>query len=212
MKTYLWCFILVIFAYNVFAQQPCYFCDSMPPYKHSIMVQANRGFDNIRGFASYLVDRAEYDGPQIFYADFRYGYRVHKNIIVGPELMFYSQKRLLVKETLHGTSINVGGYARFLVNRWQVFKPYADVGMSYNYAHSKYSWPDNYKPTDEEIQWFRPYNFHKYDAYIAPGMSFMIWRNHINVDLGVKISPFRSNVNSKMFVFTWKIGYNFNSK
>ena len=212
MKHYLLILYFLAISCMVFAQKPCYFCDTLPPYKHSIMVQANRSFDNIRDFASYLVDRAEYDGPKMFYADFRYGYRVHKNIIVGPELMFLSQKRHLVKEILYGTSFNIGGYARFLVNKWLVFKPYADVGMSYNYAHSKYSWPEFYQPTDEETQRFRPYNFHKYDAYIAPGMSFMIWRNHINIDLGVKFSPFRSNVNSKMYVFTWKLGYNFNSK
>ena len=211
--------ILIFLAIScvAFAQQPCYICDSMPPYKHSIMFQFNRAFDGYRDIYDYFTHVSFEDGlPRNYYANLRYGYRVHKNIMVGPELMFFSQKRLMYYGTtqniLNVISFNVGGYARFIVNRWQIFKPYTDVGMSYNYAHIKYSWSDNYKPTDEEIQSFPSYNFHHFDAYIAPGMSFMIWQNHINIDLGIKFSPFRNNVNSKMFVFTWKIGYNFNSK
>ena len=194
MKRFVTLYLLAV-SCMAFAQKPCSSCDTLPPYKHSIMFQFNRAFDDIRGIPDYLIYNVSFeDGlEQNYYANLRYGYRVHKNI-------------------LHVTSFKVGGYARFLVNRWQVFKPYADVGMSYNYAHSKYTWTENYQPTDEEIQRYQPYNFHHFDSYIAPGMSFMIWRNHINIDIGIKFSPFRNNVNSKMFVFTWKIGYNFNCK
>jgi hypothetical protein len=195
------------------SEQPCYFCDSMQPYKHSIMFQFNRAFDEYKDIYDYFTHVSFEDGlPQNYYANLRYGYRVHKNIMVGPELMFFSQKRFFYKKILHVTSFKVGGYARFIVNKWQVFKPYADVGMSYNSVYFKYIWTENYVPTDEEIQWLQSGFLHHFDAYIAPGMSFMIWQNHINIDLGIKFSPFRNNVNSKMFVFTWKIGYNFNSK
>lgn len=211
--------IPLVLAMPVLAQseQPCYFCDSMPPYKHSIMVQANPGFDDYRGLADFLFyDVSFEDGlPKTFYANLRYGYRLHKNIIVGPELNFLNHKRLLNgnHNILYITGLNVGGYARFLVNRWQVFKPYTDIGISYLYSHGKYSWLENYNPSEEEMLRFRPYNFHRFSTYISPGMSFMIWQNHINIELGIKFSPFRwSNVNGKMFVFTWKIGYNFNSK
>ena len=213
MKRFVTLYLLAV-SYMAFAQKSCSSCDTLPPYKHSIMFQFNRAFDDIRGIPDYLIYNVSFeDGlEQNYYANLRYGYRVHKNIMVGPEMMFFTQKRFFYKNILHVTSFKVGGYARFLVNRWQVFKPYADVGMSYNYAHSKYTWTENYQPTDEEIQRYQPYNFHHFDSYIAPGMSFMIWRNHINIDIGIKFSPFRNNVNSKMFVFTWKIGYNFNCK
>lgn len=206
--------ISLAFALSALAQQSCRLCDTIPPYKHSIMLQFNRAFLDIRGIPNYLIYNVRFeDGlEQNYYANLRYGYRVHKNILVGPELMFFSQKYFFNNKILHVTSFNVGGYARFHVNRWRVFKPYADVGMSYNYAHGKYSWVENYQPTDEETQRFQPRDFHRFDAYIAPGMSFMIWQNHFNIDIGIKFSPFRYNVNSKMFVFTWKIGYNFNSK
>lgn len=207
--------LFVIYTIPIFAQNPCSSCDTLSPYKHSIMFQYNRAFDDIRGLPDYLIYNVSFeDGlEQNYYANLRYGYRVHKNIMVGPEMMFFTQKRYFITNNiLHVTSFKVGGYARFLVNRWRVFKPFADVGMSYNYVHSKYNWTNNYQPTDEEMQRYQPYDFHRFDTYIAPGMSFMIWKNHVNIDIGIKFSPFRNNVNSKMFVFTWKIGYNFNCK
>ncbi len=54
---------------------------------------------------------------------------------------------------------------------------------------------------------------HIFDCYMVAGLSFMIWKNHINIDLGAKYSPIMwSNNHSKKIVFTWKLGYNFNAK
>ena len=187
--------ILIFLAIScvAFAQQPCYICDSMPPYKHSIMFQFNRAFDGYRDIYDYFTHVSFEDGlPRNYYANLRYGYRVHKNIMVGPELMFFSQKRLMYYGTtqniLNVISFNVGGYARFIVNRWQIFKPYTDVGMSYNYAHIKYSWSDNYKPTDEEIQSFPSYNYpycFLFLTYFVLFLCSLIFVDKIHVDIAI---------------------------
>jgi len=39
------------------SQQPCRFCDTLTPYKHSIMIQVNRGFEDPRDIATYIREK-----------------------------------------------------------------------------------------------------------------------------------------------------------
>lgn len=220
--------ISLVLAVPVFSQsqQPCYICDTLIPYKHSIDIQVNRAFTRASIWVDYLKEKSKgtYDKEKYAYAFFsniRYGYRVLPFLSIGPELIYENERcplsyqetdenQNLINEKIDDeiTRVKTGTYARLHGNWLKVFKPYADIGLGYFYMHNTWT-PKNQERTDL----FHNNKVHKFDFYVGAGMSFMIWRNHFNIDLGAKYSPIRwSNIFSKKFVFTWKIGYNFNSK
>ena len=226
MKKYCSVLIFVIFAYNALAQQPCRFCDTLPPYKHSINVQVNRAFPHARDWGDYILDKGygTYDKEnytQAFFSNIRYGYRILPFLSIGPEFIYENERSTLsyqetdenqnlINEKIDDeiTRLKASAYARLYGNWLQVFKPYADIGLGYFYLHNTWT-PKNQERTDL----FHDNKVHKFDFYLGAGISFMIWRNHFNIDLGAKYSPIRwSNIFSKKVVFTWKIGYNFNAK
>ena len=55
MKHFVTLFFLAI-SCMVFAQQPCRFCDTMPPYKHSINIQVNRAFSSANDWGDFILD------------------------------------------------------------------------------------------------------------------------------------------------------------
>lgn len=208
------------------SQKPCHFCDTLPPYKHSIEIQFNRAFEHARDWGDFILDKGygTYDKEnytQTFFSNIRYGYRVLPYLIVGPEFIYTTEKHILeyqetdenqnlIKEEINDkiTRVKASAYARLYGNWLQVFKPYADIGLGYFYMHNTWT-PKNQERTDL----FHDNKVHKFDFYVGAGMSFMIWRNHFNIDLGAKYSPISwSNIFSKKIVFTWKIGYNFVAK
>ena len=208
------------------SQQPCRFCDTTAPYKHSIEIQVNRAFSRASIWVDYLLEKSKgiYDKEKYAYAFFsniRYGYRVLPFLSIGPELIYENERcplsyqetdenQNLIYEKIDDeiTRVKAGTYARLHGNWLKVFKPYADIGLGYFYMHNIWT-PKNQERTDL----FHDNKVHKFDFYVGAGMSFMIWKNHFNIDLGAKYSPIRwSNIFSKKFVFTWKIGYNFNAK
>jgi opacity protein-like surface antigen len=209
-----------------FAQQPCRFCDTTPPYKHSIDIQVNRAFTRASIWVDYLLEKSKgtYDKEKYAYAFFsniRYGYRVLPFLSIGPELIYENERcplsyqetdenQNLINEKIDDeiTRVKAGTYARLHGNWLKVFKPYADLGLGYFYLRNTWT-PKNQERTDL----FSDKKVHKFDFYVGAGMSFMIWKNHFNIDLGAKYSPVLwSNIFSKKVVFTWKIGYNFNAK
>lgn len=211
---------------SALVQKPCRFCDTMPPYKHSINVQVNRAFPHASDWGDFILDKGHgtYDKEnyaQAFFSNIRYGYRVLPFLSIGPEFIYvneytpikYSEPNenqnieyIKIEDKILRTK--VGAYARLCGNWLKVFKPYADIGLGYFYMHNKWV-PKNQERTDL----FRDNKFHKFDFYVGAGMSFMIWKNHFSIDLGAKYSPIRwSNIFSQKIVFTWKIGYNFNNK
>ncbi len=194
-------FFVSIISFSAFSHSPCYFCDTLKPYKHSIMVQFNPTVNEFRDL-DYLANYKDYS-IQTYYLNLRYGYRVHKNIIVGSDL-FYTNTHSSenAQSQFSVNAFKLGVYSRFIANKWQVFKPYADVSVLYEFSQSVYNQENGVNKINSSI----------FDCYIAPGISFMVWKNHFNIDLGAKFSPFKNNVNGKYLVFTWKLGYNFNAK
>ncbi len=204
-----------------FAQQPCRFCDTMPPYKHSINIQVNRAFSSANDWGDFILDKGhgtynKENYSQAFFSNIRYGYRILPFLSIGPEFIYenehtplsYSEQNENLKIDDRIIRTKAGAYTRFHGNWLQVFKPYADIGLGYFYMRQTWT-PKNQERTDL----FRDNKLHKFDFYVGAGMSFMIWKNHFNIDLGAKYSPIRwSNIFSKKVVFTWKLGYNFNSK
>ncbi|MBO7482155.1 MAG: outer membrane beta-barrel protein [Bacteroidales bacterium] len=213
--------VLITICYNSFAQQPCRFCDTLPPYKHSITVQVNRAFPHAKDWGTFILDKGystynKENYSQAFFSDIRYGYRILSFLSIGPEFIYeneyipltYSEQNENLKIDDRIIRTKAGAYTRIHGNWLQVFKPYADIGLGYFYMHQTWT-PKNQKRTDL----FRDNKLHKFDFYVGAGMSFMIWKNHFNIDLGAKYSPILwSNIFSKKVVFTWKLGYNFNCK
>jgi len=204
------------------SQHPCRFCDTTPPYKHSIEIQVNRAFSHASIWVDYLLEKSNgtYDKEkyaQAFFSNIRYGYRVLPFLSIGPEFIYENEYKPLLYTGPDGGQVMIddkiiraksGAYARLHGNWLKVFKPYADLGLGYFYLRNTLN-PQNQERTDL----FRDKKVHKFDFYVGAGMSFMIWKNHFNIDLGAKYSPvFWSNIFSKKVVFTWKIGYNFNAK
>ena len=209
-----------------FAQKPCSFCDTLSPYKHSIEIQINKAFPHASDFYDYFMEKSDgtYDKeayPYAFFSNIRYGYRVLPFMTVGPEFIYENERctlyhqetdenQNLINEKIDEeiTRVKAGTYARLHGNWLKVFKPYADIGLGYFYYHCTWT-PKNQERTDL----YKDIKLHKFDLYVGAGMSFMIWKNHFNIDIGAKYSPIRwSNIFSKKFVFTWKVGYNFNVK
>jgi len=208
------------------SQQPCRFCDTLTPYKHSIMIQVNRGFEDPRDIATYIREKTsglyneENDVPAFIF-NIRYAYRVLPYMSVGPEFIYatdkhtmrlqeYDENQNMTEEIfkLDVSRTSAGAFSRLHGNWLQVFKPYADIGLGYYCMHS-ISTPKNPQRTDLLYD----NKYHRFYFYIAPGFSFMIWKNHFSIDIGVKYSPTNwHNIFSKKVVFTWKIGYNFNSQ
>ena len=205
---------------NIYSQ--CRFCDTLTPYKHSIDIQVNRAFTRASIWVDYLLEKSNgtYDKEkyaQAFFSNIRYGYRVLPFLSIGPEFIYENEYKPLLYSGPDGDQVmiddktiraKVGAYARLHGNWFKVFKPYADLGLGYFYLR------DTWTPKNQErTNLFIDKKIHKFDFYVGAGMSFMIWRNHFNIDLGAKYSPVLwSNIFSKKVVFTWKLGYNFNVK
>lgn len=146
-------------------------------------------------------------------ANFRYGYRVHKNIIVGGELR-YENEKWEMNRVMYGdypadycskdNRFDIGAYSRFFIDKLPVFKPFADVGVAYRYQHSFFV--DYKSGSSTEIGEFRENNSYL-AAYVAAGFSILMWQDRFNLDLMVKY-----NIRYLYPFFSWKIGYNFNSK
>lgn len=207
MKKYLWILILVhVLAVPIFAQS-----EQNIVFRHNISLQINPHYQQFGDFINNFYGIK--NDPRGIVANFRYGYRVHKNIIVGGELR-YENEKWEMNRVMYGdypadycskdNRFDIGAYSRFFIDKLPVFKPFADVGVAYRYQHSFFV---DYKPgSATEIGEFRENNSYL-AAYVAAGFSILMWQDRFNLDLMVKY-----NIRYSFPFFSWKIGYNFNAK
>lgn len=169
-------------------------------FKNSISAQYNNVYDRLDELIWHNNKNTKRRQVAI-----RYSYRLNPNISFGPEISGFDRKSLLTDTTILATSnsLNIGGFARYNLNKPKLFKPFAEVGLYYQRAWSLvwFSWVDGISRDC----------YNHFGVYVAPGISICILKNRINLDLMYKFSNL-DMANYKKSVFSWRITYNFNVK
>lgn len=178
-------------------------------YYHNISVQVNPAGDYLESIIKKQSLKSNYVN---WHGAIRYTYTIHPNILIGGEASYSSfeyfgnSSNKKQEDRVYGYyAHDFGALARFIYNKPQWCRPFADIILGYRrayYFHDDYYCPDIDKPklldVNNEFQW-----------YAALGVSFRFWQNHFNIDLMCKASTY-TFVDFRRITFGWKIGYNFN--
>lgn len=161
-------------------------------FKHSFGIQYNYASSNLYEFFWRSQMKRN-----VF--AFRYGYIIHPNIKIGPE---FSGFVMHFRDEFRLTELYYGGFARYTLLRFIVIKPFAELNVSYtNY----FSWSNS---NDEIIRVNESVGM---AGYIAPGISFCMFKNRVNLDVMYKFSN-KELLFLKNNMISFKLNYNFNFK
>ena len=214
MKKYLWIIILVhVLAVPALAQNDT---AKLRPkqkieYRHNISAQLNPAGNCLALMISNQTFETNY---VMWHGALRYTYAVHPNILVGGEASYTSfeyydanSQKDKTKFSFGSWSHDLGAMARFVYNKPQWCRPFADIVIGYRRVYSAR------RPTQEEVDFSmrQMYVQNKFQWYAAVGVSFRFWENHFSIDLMCKASTL-SFADLRRVTFGWKIGYNFNSQ
>lgn len=189
-------FLLLILVANVsFAQEQQH---EKFEYKHNISIRFNPHFitkaKNIRGYHKFF-----YNNGYAYDFGLSYNYKVHKNICVGANIYAWTWKQ----RTTLSHSITSGIFGRASLNRFYYVRPFVELFVGYEYwtLYNKgcYGSEDQCSITNS------------FCIYGAPGISFHMFKNHLQLDLMCNFSN-RGNIGEHKIYFSWRIGYNFNCK
>lgn len=187
-------FLLLILVANVsFAQEQQH---EKFEYKHNISIRFNPHFitkaKNIRGYHKFF-----YNNGYAYDFGLSYNYKVHKNISVGANIYAWTWKQ---QATL-SHSITSGIFGRASLNRLYYVRPFVELFIGYEYwtLYNKgcYGSENQCSITNS------------FCVYGAPGISFHMFKNHLQLDLMCNFSN-RGNIGEHKIYFSWRIGYNFN--
>ena len=177
-------------------------------YRHNISAQLNPTGDYLHLMIANQTTESNYVN---WHGAIRYIYTVHPNILVGGEISYMSFEYYNADSQKDKTKLeigywahDVGAMARFIYNKPEWCRPFADIVIGYrrSYAFGKSYGPDSSSHL---------YTYNGFQWYAAVGVSFRFWENHFNIDLMCKASTL-SFADYRRVTFGWKIGYNFNSK
>lgn len=158
-------------------------------FKHSFGIQFNHATNTLSEFIFGGVNER-----RVF--AFRYGYMPNPNILIGPEFSGFTITNNLTRIT----SLHFGAYGRYQLNVLKRIKPFAE--LSAFYVHESY-----YRFETDSVENTRGFA----NCYIAPGVSFLFFKNRIGFDLMYKISP-REILYVQHRMISFKLTYNFNFK
>jgi len=177
-------------------------------YRHNISAQVNPAGDYLDLMISNQTTESNYVN---WHGAIRYTYTVHPNILVGGEASYTSfeyynadSQKDKTKLEIGYWSHDVGALARFIYNKPQWCRPFADIVLGYRRS---YVFGKDYSPERNSYL----YTYNRFQWYAAVGVSFRFWQNHFNIDLMCKASTL-SFADLRRVTFGWKIGYNFNSQ
>ncbi|MBN2683116.1 MAG: hypothetical protein JXR58_11450 [Bacteroidales bacterium] len=127
----------------------------------------------------------------------RYGYRFHKNFVVGGEYSGYVAKG----EMIDGSANIFGAFIRYDFICSKGFVPFIEAQGFY--SNSKWSHTFNGKIYE--------YGASGFSSYAAPGFSLFLWKNRLSLDLYYKFTPSKDFrfVNGKHSVFSYKLNFYF---
>ena len=180
-------------------------------YRHNISAQLNPAGNCLDMMISNQTFETNY---VMWHGALRYTYAVHPNILMGGEASYSSyeyydgiSQKDKTKFSFGYWSHDLGAMVRFIYNKPQWCRPFADIVIGYRRVYSAH------RPTQEEVDFSmrQMYVQNKFQWYAAVGVSFRFWQNHFNIDLMCKASTL-SFADLRRVTFGWKIGYNFNSK
>jgi hypothetical protein len=158
-------------------------------FKHSFGIQFNHATNTLSEFIFGGVNER-----RVF--ALRYGYMPHSNILIGPEFSGFT----ITNNQTRITSLHFGAYVRYRLNVLKRIKPFAE--LSAFYVHESY-----YRFETDSVEYARGFA----NCYVAPGVSFLFFKNRIGFDLMYKISP-REILYLRHRMISFKLTYNFNFK
>lgn len=167
--------------------------DATKLLKHSIGVQINPAVDEFNDIY-YPVD-----SRKLFAYAFRYGYNIHPNIKIGPEISGYKREHFSSVRTYMCSVTKIGVFGRASLNRLKYVLPFFEASGYIYHSNSIVN-----------LGYYEESSFNTFRGYIAPGVSFSLFKNRINIDLMYKIGD--EFVNRKKSMISYRIGYNFNIK
>jgi hypothetical protein len=172
--------------------------DTISTYKHTIGIQLNPAYQSFEE----IIWHDDNNKTMVF--AIRYGMRIKPSLSVGLEFSGFNLKIFQNETAIHSiNSFNYGAFTRFSVNKFQHIKPFAEASFYYTY-NKGWLIPEHQTEREYVSDGF-------IGGYIAPGVSFCLFKDRIRMDIMYKFSP-RYLVNSKKSVVSWRISYNFNVK
>jgi hypothetical protein len=158
-------------------------------YRNCFGIQYNHAANNISDFLWGGLNKR-----RVF--SLRYGYMPNNSVLIGPELSGFT----LTNNLSRITSLSFGAYGRYRLNVLKRIKPFAE--LSAFYVQESY-----YRFDTDSVENTRGFA----NCYIAPGVSFLFFKNRIGIDLMYKISP-REIVYLRHRMISFRLTYNFNFK
>jgi hypothetical protein len=162
---------------------------SVETFKHSFGIQFNHATNTLSEFIFGGVNER-----RVF--ALRYGYMPHSNILIGPEFSGFT----ITNNQTRITSLHFGAFGRYQLNVLKRIKPFAE--LSAFYVRESY-----YRFDTDSVEYARGFA----NCYVAPGVSFLFFKNRIGIDLMYKISP-REIVYLRHRMISFRLTYNFNFK
>ena len=180
--------VIILFVFSgkgLFAQTET----NVETFKHSFGIQFNHATNTLSEFIWGGVNER-----RVFAV--RYGYMPNLNILIGPEFSGFTISNNLSRIT----SLHFGAFGRYQLNVIKRIKPFAE--LSAFYVRESY-----YRFDTDSVEYARGFA----NCYVAPGVSFLFFKNRIGLDLMYKISP-REILYLRHRMISFKLTYNFNFK
>ena len=165
-------------------------------YEHNISVRFNPHFIAITKNSSRGYHKFFYNNGYAYDFGLSYNYKVHKNICVGANIYGWTWKQ----QTTLSHSITSGIFGKASLNRLYYVRPFVELFIGYEYW-TLYNKGFYGKENQCSIE-------NSFCIYGAPGISFHMFKNHLQLDLMCNFSN-RSNIGEHKIYFSWRIGYNF---
>ncbi len=165
--------------------------DTTKLWKYSVCIQLNPAVDEFNDIY-YPVD-----SRKMFAYAFRFGYKIHPNINIGPEFSGYKREHFSSVRTNMFAVAKIGVFGRVSINRLKYVLPFFEA--SGYFYHCK---------TIINLDYYEENSFNALRGYIAPGISVSLFKDRFNIDLMYKIGD--EFVNRKKSMISYRIGYNFN--